>query len=135
VVAGSAAQGKLVLVEDDSTVRGILSLLFESAGWEVAAAPDGVLGLATAERVEPDVVVTDLRMPRMSGLQLAAELASANDGETPIPLIAITSDRADLREAAVRSGLFVEVLTKPLAPQELLATVSRATRAGRRSEE
>ena len=122
-----------MLVEDDADFRGILELLFESAGWDVLAASDGAVGLATAERTAPDVVVTDLRMPRMSGLEMAGELASASD-RRPVPMIAITSDSSGLREAAIRSGLFVEVLSKPISPQALLESVRRAARANGAAE-
>lgn len=129
MVTDNAVQRRLVLVEDNEAVRGILRLLFESAGWHVLVAADGALGLATAERVVPDVVVTDLRMPRMSGIELARELAAAGDGAAAVPVIAITSDTSSLREAAIRSGLFVEVLSKPLSPETLLESVRQASRA------
>ena len=127
MVTDSTVQGRLVLVEDDAAVRGILRLLFESAGWDVLVAKDGALGLATAAREYPDVIVTDLRMPGMSGIDLARELAAADNGVAAIPIIAITSDTSGLREAAIRSGLFVEVLSKPLSPETLLETVRQAS--------
>lgn len=127
MVTDSTVQGRLVLVEDDAAVRGILRLLFESAGWDVLVAKDGALGLATAAREDPDVIVTDLRMPGMSGIDLARELAAADNGVAAIPIIAITSDTSGLREAAIRSGLFVEVLSKPLSPETLLETVRQAS--------
>ena len=127
MLTDSTVQGRLVLVEDDDAVRGILRLLFESAGWDVLVAVDGAKGLAAAERAAPDVVVTDLRMPHMSGIDLARELAASGD-EATVPVIAITSDTSGLREAAIRSGLFVEVLSKPLSPERLLATVRQASR-------
>jgi DNA-binding response OmpR family regulator len=128
MVTDSTVRGRLVLVEDDAGFRGILELLFEAAGWEVFVASDGAVGLATAERAAPDVVVTDLRMPRMSGIQLAHELATSSEA-SGVPVVAITSDTSTLRDEAVRSGLFVDVLTKPLSPRTLLETVRRATRA------
>ena len=128
MVTGSAVRGRLVLVEDDAAFRGILRLLFESAGWDVLVAADGALGLATAEGADPDVVVTDLRMPRLSGIDLARRLA-ASEASASVPVVAITSDSSELRRAAVRSGLFVAVLSKPLSPDGLLETVTRATRS------
>jgi len=120
--------GRLILVEDDPAFRGVLALLFKSAGWNVTDAADGKLGLMLARRLSPDVVVTDLRMPGISGIQLAEEIAEA-DGQGSPPVIAITSDASDLREAAIRSGLFVDVLTKPIAPDLLLETVRQAVPA------
>lgn len=120
--------GQLILVEDDPAFRGVLALLFKSAGWDVTDAADGKLGLLLARRLSPDVVVTDLRMPGMSGIQLAEEIAQADGNGSP-PVIAITSDSSALRDAAVRSGFFVQVLTKPIAPDLLLETVRQAVPA------
>ncbi len=120
--------GQLILVEDDPAFRGVLALLFKSAGWNVTDAADGKLGLMLARRLSPDVVVTDLRMPGMSGIQLAEEIAESDGRDSP-PIVAITSDASDLRDAAVRSGYFVEVLTKPIAPDVLLDTVRQALQA------
>lgn len=114
-------------MEDDDAVRSVLTVLLEAAGWEVMTASDGRSGLQLATRVKPDVVVTDLRMPDISGIELAERL-----GETPavssVPVLAITSDGSRLREAAVRSRCFREVLDKPLTPDELLRAVREAIR-------
>ena len=108
-------------------MRRVLTVLLEAAGWEVMAAADGPAGLELATRANPDVVVTDLRMPRLSGIELAKRLGDAPGG-SPIPVLGITSDRSGLREAAVRSRCFHQVLEKPLAPAELLGAVHAATR-------
>jgi len=128
MVTDSTTKGRLVLVEDDPTFRGILAVLFRAAGWEVVVAPDGRVGLQIAERWAPDVVVTDLRMPGMSGIQLAEKLAAASGGPVA-PVVAITSDTSKLRDAAKKSGLFADVLSKPLAPDVLLDTVRNAAMA------
>lgn len=123
------APGQVILVEDDPAVRGVLTLLLESEGWRVTEASDGPAGLKLVRRLEADVVVTDLRMPGMSGIQLAHEIAALP--ETPkVPLVAITSDASDLREAAVRSGRFVTVLSKPLRPGTFLSAVREAAQSG-----
>ena len=128
MVTDSTVHGRLVLVEDDDAFRGILTVLFESAGWEVVPAVDGQVGLTLAQGSDPDVVVTDLMMPGMSGIQLASRLSSSSEVDG-VPIVAITSDASELREAAIRSGLFFDVLSKPLAPAALLETVSRASQA------
>lgn len=120
-------QGQLVLVEDDEAVRSVLTVLLEAAGWEVMAAADGRAGLALATRTVPDVVVTDLRMPDLSGIELAKRLSNT-PGIASVPILAITSDGSRLHEAAVRSDCFHEVLNKPLAPDVLLRAVSEAVR-------
>jgi len=118
-------QGQLVLVEDDVAVRSILTVLLESAGWTVLTAADGRSGLILARRTVPDVVVTDLRMPGLSGIELAKELA-ATPNLPRVPVVAITSDTSALRDAAVKSRRFTSVLSKPLAPGEFLEAVQEA---------
>lgn len=120
-----STRGQLVLVEDDAAVRSVLTVLLESAGWEVLEAADGSAGLALARKTSPDVVVTDLRMPGLSGIELAAQLASTPNG-SDVPVVAITSDSSDLHGAAVRCGHFATVMTKPLAPDDFLETVREA---------
>lgn len=112
----------VVLVEDDSVVRGVLTLLLESAGWGVAAAPDGVSGLELIRAIRPDVVVTDLRLPGLTGIELAEAVSVAPPLQS-IPVVAITSDSSGLRARAQESGNFVTVLTKPLDPSTLLRTL------------
>jgi CheY-like chemotaxis protein len=122
-----SAHGTLVLVEDDDVVRRVLTVLLEAAGWEVMSAADGRAGLKLATRARPDVVVTDLRMPGLSGIELAQRLEDALDGSS-IPVLGITSDGSGLRDTAVRSRCFQQVLEKPLAPEQLLRAVRDATR-------
>lgn len=126
------ALGQVILVEDDPAVRGVLTLLLETEGWRVTEAADAKAGLVLVRRLGADVVVTDLRMPGMSGIQLAHEIAALP--ETPsVPLVAITSDASNLREAAVRSGRFVSVLSKPLRPAAFLTAVREAAQSNHHS--
>jgi len=113
-----------LIVEDDANVRGVLTLVLESAGWDVAVAPDGAIGCELAREHHPALVVTDLRMPRMTGIELARALTEDPRG-AKIPIVAITSDGQALKSAAERSGLFEAVLTKPLAVDEFLAVIRR----------
>ena len=123
--ASAPSTGQLVLVEDDPGSRGILTVLLESSGWSVAEASDGGAGFMLTQRLSPDVVVTDLRMPGMSGIQLAERISELTTQHPP-PIVAITSDASGLRDAAVQSGLFTRVLTKPIAPRCLLEAVKQA---------
>jgi two-component system chemotaxis response regulator CheY len=121
-----SAGGHLILVEDDPAVRGVLALLLRSDGWRVLEAADGRAGLGLVRSMRADVVVTDLRMPGMSGLELAREVVES-PGIEKVPVVAITSDTSDLRAVAERSGWFASVLSKPLAPADLLEAVREAS--------
>jgi CheY-like chemotaxis protein len=116
-----------LVVEDDSSFRGVLALLLESDGWRVVEAGDGERGLELARQLHPDVVVTDLSMPRMSGIELAERLAT--NGGADVRILAITSAASGMRDAARKSGLFVRVMTKPVSPLLLLTAVREAARS------
>lgn len=120
-------RGRVILVEDDASLRAVLCFLLRSDGWEVEEAGDGRAGLGLTRRRGPDLVVTDLRMPEMGGIELACEIASADDLAS-VPVVAITANGSGLREAAEVSGHFVTVLEKPLEPKAFLEAVRKAVR-------
>lgn len=111
-----------MIVDDDEGLRRVLALLFERAGWLVAQAVDGRAGLELARRTDPDLVVTDLRMPSMSGIELARALEGV-DGLASVPVLAISASERALSAAEAEGGLFAAVLHKPVSPERLLAVV------------
>lgn len=64
------AQGRVLLVEDDVYLRMVLSAVLAEAGYSVCTAADGLLALAEIDKHAPDVILSDLNMPRMSGFEL-----------------------------------------------------------------
>jgi len=69
-----ASLAQVLVVDDDPTIRACVSLLLESAGYDVAEAEDGIEALLFISKNTPDVVVPDLNMPRMSGFDLLSEV-------------------------------------------------------------
>jgi CheY-like chemotaxis protein len=114
--------GTALIVEDNPSLRSVLALLLEGDGWSVLEARDGREGLAMAQRIHPDIIITDLRLPGLTGVSLARALGNG-DGEA-VPLVGITSDPVGA-EAARRTGLFREVLDKPFGPGPFLQAVRR----------
>jgi len=109
-----------LIVEDNPLLRSVLSLLLAGDGWNVLEAADGREGVEVARQANPEVIITDLRMPRLSGLGLARELrGDANDG---VLMVAITADPVGGRTAE-GSGLFDHVLGKPVEPKAFLQLV------------
>jgi CheY-like chemotaxis protein len=70
----SLAQRQVLVVDDDPTIRACVSLLLESAGYAVVEAEDGLEALLLISKSTPDVLVSDLNMPRMSGFDLLFEV-------------------------------------------------------------
>ena len=118
-----------LVVEDDPRERDVLVLLLETDGWTVESAEDGAAGLELAIRRTPDLLVTDLQMPSMSGIELAQEMSRRADLDD-VPLLGVTSAAGDLFDAAQASGLFATVLRKPVSVGDFLKAVRRVTTAG-----
>ena len=120
----------ILVVEDHADSRELLRRLLESAGAEVLPARDGIEAIGILERRTPDIVLTDIRMPRMDGVQLAERIK--NDLRwARIPMIAVTAyNTADDLRKTLEAG-FDGHLEKPINLDALLTTVRRLLRPKR----
>jgi two-component system, cell cycle response regulator DivK len=114
---------RILIVEDDDASRELVSFLLEKAGYEVWTEPDGAAGLAAALARAPDLIISDLQMPRLNGYELARRLAAESRWRR-VPLIAVSafSMRGD-REKALAAG-FDEYIAKPIAPETFVRDVA-----------
>jgi len=117
---------KILLVDDETAILDTLEILFRGEGYEVAVADSGPKALAALEDERPDIVLTDIRMPGATGLEV---LAQARDVDPEMPVILMTA-QASLQSAvrAVNEGAYY-YLQKPFANDELLAICKRAAEA------
>jgi DNA-binding response OmpR family regulator len=114
----------VLLLEDDDDARVIYRDMLDFAGYDVFAASDGLEGLRYAETHTPDIVITDLHMPGMNGVEVARTLRAENCSAAAI--IAVTADSLGVNAARQAHGerpLFDEVLVKPVSPGELVRAV------------
>jgi DNA-binding response OmpR family regulator len=130
------AEPLVLLVEDDFDSREMYTAGLEWAGFRVTSAGDGTTALAQAVSLEPHIVVTDLHVPGLNGLELCRRLKMTERTAT-IPVIAVTgAARANDVELARAAG-FDRVLIKPCLPDELRDTIqallARSARARRAS--
>jgi len=117
-VSTSLPKPRVLVVDDDKAVRDSLRRSLEFNGYDVHLANDGAEALAGIASVAPDVVVMDVMMPRLDGLETTRALRSAGND---VPIIVLTArdavgDRVDGLDAGAD-----DYLTKPFALQELLA--------------
>jgi len=108
---------RILIVDDEPDIRYMMRLIFERAGHEVTEARSGLTGLASIKAKQPNLVITDVMMPTMGGLELVARLRS--DPETAAIPILVVSANSELATAADA------VLPKPFLPPELLAVAAR----------
>ena len=118
-------QGVVMVVEDEPTVREMTTKLLQRAGYTVIALPDGVAALSYVAEggQEIEVLVTDVVMPRMSGVKLAERMIERFPGIGLVLVSGYLADSLDLRFVTARGAQFVN---KPVASREFLAAVDAA---------
>ena len=111
---------RVLVVEDDEEIAQVLQRSLRLEGYEVKLAADGVRGLDEAHAFLPDIIVLDLGLPRLDGIDVAKRLREDGD-DTPI-LMLTARDALDSRVAGLDVGAD-DYLVKPFERQELLARV------------
>lgn len=116
---------RVLVVEDDPSVRGLLQTLLSAEGYEVVTASDGLAGLVKAAASPPDLVLLDLMMPDLGGVRVLEEMR--DDPElVGIPVVVVTGKIdavPDMRAVLGDNNVFI----KPFAVGELLARVGAIT--------
>jgi len=108
---------KLLYIEDNSTTRLFTSMFLKEHFSEILEAGDGIEALSLYKQHKPDVIITDIEMPKMNGLEFCKEIRK-NDIETPIIITTAYTSVEYLLEAV--SLNLIKYLSKPLKEQELL---------------
>lgn len=112
----------IVVVEDHEDIRFLLQRALERAGHQVVTATDGATALEEIRKLKPDVVVTDVDMPRMTGLDLCRAIR-ADAGLRHIPVVLASGSMLPGDERAAEVGANATLL-KPFLPAQLLACVT-----------
>ncbi len=124
------AQGTILLVEDEVSIQRVVQAYLESEGYRLLLAHDGQEALQILEQHMPDLVILDLMLPGMDGMELAARLrATSATADIYILMLTARSEEAD-RVAGLRIGAD-DYLTKPFSPRELVARVQAILRRRR----
>jgi CheY-like chemotaxis protein len=119
---------KLLVIEDSDDVRLLLEIELQQAGHEVVAAGNAERALEILRGDRPDVVVSDLGLPGMTGIDLIRQVRRS-EGGAHLPAIALSGfGLCSERDDAVRAG-YDAVLVKPVEPRALLAAIERVAAA------
>jgi len=123
--AQAQRRSRVLIVDDSLSVRRAIASLLEDQGYDTVLARDGLEAVKALDVQRPDVLITDLEMPNMNGLELAAHVRSRTELAS-LPVIMITSRSMDKhRRQALSAGVNV-YLTKPYTDHELLQHVADA---------
>ena len=113
----------VLVVEDNPTNMTLAVFLLESAGHTVLSATDAEAGLTLARDEQPDLILMDIQLPGMDGLQATA-LLKRDDATRAIPVIALTALAMKGDEERIRAAGCDGYIAKPMRYQEFLATIA-----------
>jgi len=115
---------KILIVDDSLSARNSLSELAKDAGYNVTLARDGLDALNSLRSETPDLVLTDLEMPRMNGLELTSSIRDDNN-LSHLPVVMVTSRTTQKhKEQALSAGIDAYV-TKPYTTEDLMSVVDQ----------
>lgn len=119
----SMSEKTILLVDDDASLRRVLAHHLAEAGYRVLTAADGKAGLDTFTEEQVDLVITDIQMPEMSGLELLRRTSVM----TPDAVVLVITAYGSIETAveAMKLGAY-DYITKPFNREELLLTVAKA---------
>lgn len=118
------SKGKILMVDDEASIRQIVEARLKMAGYEVVTANDGQEALEQAMAEQPDLIVLDIMMPKIDGLQVCRELRK--NMVTPIIMLTAKGDVSD-RITALELGAD-DYVVKPFSPRELEARIKAVLR-------
>lgn len=126
---------KILVADDEAHIRHIVSTKLSNAGFEVVTASDGEEALEVCLAEKPDMIITDLQMPYMTGVEFCIRLREgerAADAPDPgreraprVPVLMLTARGFDIEPHEMVAAGIVDVLSKPFSPREILARVQQ----------
>jgi DNA-binding response OmpR family regulator len=120
---------KILVIEDDRATRKALHQLFESEGYTVEIAQDGAQGLAAFRASRPNMVILDLRMPKIGGQDVCRLIRKESE---EVPIVIVSGSAAEVDRVLLLELGADDYVTKPFSPKELLARVRAVLRRSRR---
>jgi two-component system, sensor histidine kinase len=114
----------IIVVEDHEDARTYLGVFLGGLGANVVLAKDGIEGLDAVKKYDPDLVITDLKMPRMDGFELLREIRGLKpDVRGGVPIIAMTAFGTTIENARLANLGFQAWMQKPFTIEKFLATI------------
>jgi two-component system KDP operon response regulator KdpE len=116
-----ADRKRILVVDDEPQITRVLRTSLAGSGYEVRTAGDGHAGLRSAREWQPDLVITDVSMPNMDGIELSRQLRS----ESAVPIIVLSVKGEEKTKVEALDAGADDYVTKPIGMEELLARVRR----------
>ena len=123
------SDGRVLVVDDEAIVRDVLTRYLEREGFQVESAADGEAALELASRSWPDIVVLDLMLPKVDGLEVFRRLRDL--GDVPVVMLTAKGEEVD-RLVGLELGAD-DYVSKPFSPREVVARIRAVLRRGDRA--
>jgi two-component system chemotaxis response regulator CheY len=117
----------VMTVDDSASLRQMIGLVLRGGGYQVVEAVDGVDALAKLNGVPPDLVLTDVNMPNMDGLELTRQLRALPEYKF-VPIVLLTTESNADKKAQGKAAGATAWIVKPFDPDQLLAVVKKVLR-------
>jgi two-component system, chemotaxis family, chemotaxis protein CheY len=123
-VGDSIVQKTILAVDDSKSMRMLLRSTLTQFGYEVVEAEDGVVALEWLQNNAPDLVITDINMPRLDGFGLI-EAVRGKQGFDSMPILVLTTESSDEKKLRARTAGATGWIVKPFDPDKLISAVRR----------
>ena len=115
---------KVLAIDDSRTIRNLLRMCIEGAGFDFYSACDGVEGVDVFADVDPDIVITDINMPRMDGFGVI-ETLRGGPNRTNVPILVLTTESSDALKSRAREAGATGWIVKPFDDDTLVSVLKR----------
>ena len=115
---------KILAVDDSRTMRNMIEAALSGAGFDVDLAEDGVDGLERLDASAPDLVITDINMPRLDGFGMI-EGVRARAKHTALPILVLTTETREQLKQRARAAGATGWIVKPFDPEKLVSAINR----------
>lgn len=115
---------RILAVDDSRTMRNLLNAALAQAGFDVHLAEDGEVGLQRLQETHPDVVITDINMPRLDGFGFIEAIRGSDHSQT-LPILVLTTESAPELKARARAAGATGWIVKPFDEVKLVAAIER----------
>ena len=125
---------KILIIEDESDVADLLEMGLRKSGFKTTTAADGATGLQKARDNRPDVIILDLMLPKMSGLEIC-RILKGDAATSHIPILMLTAKAEEIDRIVGLEFGADDYVTKPFSPREVMLRIRAILRRGEKPEE
>jgi DNA-binding response OmpR family regulator len=121
----SANKSKIAIIEDDQAISQMYRIKFESEGYTVETAENGVLGLELVEKMKPDIILLDLMMPEMNGDEMLSKLRKTTWGKDIKVVILTNVGEQEIPESVQKMNASAFILKADMTPRQVVEVIKK----------